>query len=171
LRPAGGELGDGAELDSPAGISGLAGVRPPADSEHCGHGGMGAQPPPGGEKEALRLYSQSELKKIFPDVHGNTLLSWAKEGLIEWEREIQDGRGIHRLYSVDNIYRLEVVKELLAMGVLPRIIKSEYKLLFSSKWRETKGYLILERCNPGPTVVVDLGRVKFLIDQKIKNTD
>ena len=63
-----------------------------------------------------RKFSQSEVNKIFSHIPTRTLLSLATTGVIEWIDEIQDGRGIHRIYNLANLYQIAVATQLSLVG-------------------------------------------------------
>lgn len=70
-----------------------------------------------------RLFTQGEVKKIFPHIPANTLLHWAREGLVPWTEERVDGRGVHRLYSLHNLFALAVAEKMLSWGVEPKVVR------------------------------------------------
>jgi hypothetical protein len=61
-------------------------------------------------------FSQSEVNKIFSHIPTRTLLSLATTGVIEWIDETQDGRGIHRIYNLANLYQIAVATQLSLVG-------------------------------------------------------
>jgi hypothetical protein len=65
----------------------------------------------------MRSYRQNEVKQIFSDVPGKTLIAWARQGLVEWESETEDARGLHRNYGFWNIVQYAVVRELANIGL------------------------------------------------------
>ncbi len=62
-------------------------------------------------------YTQNEASKIFPDVPNKTLIYWARQGFVEWVDEVEDGRGIHRKYSLFNLYQIAIVRELAGISL------------------------------------------------------
>lgn len=78
----------------------------------------------------MKTFKQRDLKKIFPDIPGKTLIYWAREGLVEWASETNDARGIHREYSLWNLYQIAIVRELAELGVNFHIIREAMDLLF-----------------------------------------
>src|SRR5271157_5875753 len=72
----------------------------------------------------MRSYRQNEVQQIFSDVPGKTLIAWARQGLVEWESETKDGRGLHRNYSFWNIVQFAVVRELANIGLSSYTIRS-----------------------------------------------
>jgi MerR HTH family regulatory protein len=98
------------------------------------------------------LYSQGDLKKIFAHIPSNTLLFWAKEGLLSWTDETRDARGIHRKYSLDDLVRVAFIEELLAVGY-----STTAAALTADTWAETvvRGFLIIAKTHAGR---VDEGR-------------
>lgn len=81
--------------------------------------------------EKKSLYSQGDLKRIFSHIPANTLLFWAKEGLLTWTDETRDARGIHRKYSFNDLVRVGFVEELLSLGYPNRMIDA-----FVTNWIE-----------------------------------
>ena len=72
----------------------------------------------------MRLYRQNKVQQIFSDVPGKTLIAWARQGLVEWENETKDARGLHRNYSFWNIVQFAVVRELANIGLNSYTIRS-----------------------------------------------
>ena len=72
----------------------------------------------------VRKFSQSEVNKIFSHIPPRTLLSLATTGVIEWIDEIQDGRGIHRIYSLANLYQIALATQLSLAGFSYNLTKS-----------------------------------------------
>ena len=75
------------------------------------------------------IFSQGDLTKIFPDVSRKTFFVWAKDGLFEWIAEKSDARGVHKEYSLWNLYQIGIVRELAALNVpllMIRIIMDRY---------------------------------------------
>lgn len=75
------------------------------------------------------IFSQGDIKKIFPDVSRKTFFVWAKDGLFEWVAERSDARGVRKEYSLWNLYQIGVVRELAALNVpllMIRIIMDRY---------------------------------------------
>jgi hypothetical protein len=68
----------------------------------------------------MKKYTQSEVSQIFQDVPNKTLIYWARQELVEWVDEVEDGRGIHRKYSLFNLYQIAIVRELAGIS-LPAI--------------------------------------------------
>ena len=69
-------------------------------------------------------FSQSEVNKIFSHIPPRTLLSLATTGVIEWIDEVHDGRGIHRIYNLANLYQIAVVTQLSLVGFSYNFIKT-----------------------------------------------
>ncbi|MGD0488853.1 MAG: hypothetical protein ABSB94_16885 [Syntrophorhabdales bacterium] len=83
----------------------------------------------------MRLYKQGEVQKIFPDVPGKTLIYWAREGLVEWDAKTKDARGIHREYSLWNLYQIGILRELTAVGLPYAIVRLVMDTHFKdSRW-------------------------------------
>ena len=102
--------------------------------------------------EKKSLYSQGDLKRIFSHIPANTLLFWAKEGLLTWTDETRDARGIHRKYSLDDIVRVAFIEELLSLGY-PTVSAA----LMADTWfkENIRGFLIITKTLTGR---VDEGR-------------
>ncbi|MBU4357124.1 MAG: hypothetical protein KJ822_17560 [Proteobacteria bacterium] len=143
-----------------------------------------------------RLYTQGEVSKIFAHIPGNTLLYWARQDLVPCHDEKKDGRGVHRLYSIDNLYVLGVVEKLLAWRIKPHIVQSlvdnimdsnltleagvdyiivleleatkEFEAIFLSK---EDGFDELTDQNFITSAIVNVTGVKKLIDDRIKVSD
>jgi hypothetical protein len=64
-----------------------------------------------------RLYTQGEINTIFEAIPNRTLFSWAQLGLVEWSEESKDRRGTHRRYTLENLWRIGLVEELMALNV------------------------------------------------------
>ncbi len=69
-------------------------------------------------------FTQSEVNKIFSYIPPRTLLSLATTGVIEWIDEVQDGRGIHRIYSLANLYQIAVATQLSLVGFSYNFLKA-----------------------------------------------
>lgn len=63
-----------------------------------------------------RNYTQREVNELFNHVPTRTLLSIAKEDVVEWISEHRDRRGIHRIYNLANLYQIAVVTNLALTG-------------------------------------------------------
>jgi len=70
-----------------------------------------------------KLYTQNEVSKIFPDVPNKTLIYWARQDFVEWAEEVEDGRGIHRKYSLFNLYQIAIVRELAGIALPAFLIR------------------------------------------------
>lgn len=99
-----------------------------------------------------RLYTQGEIKKIFSHIPPNTLLNWARTDLVPWEDERKDRRGVHRLYSIDNLYVLGVVEKLLSWRIKPHIVQNIVNEIHDSAMRLDAGVVYI--------VVLELETVK-----------
>jgi DNA-binding transcriptional MerR regulator len=76
-----------------------------------------------------RIFNQGDVGRINPDVSRKTLFAWAKWGLFEWVAQKSDARGIHREYSLWNLYQIGIVRELAGLNVpleMIRIIMDRY---------------------------------------------
>lgn len=65
----------------------------------------------------MRIFNQGEVGRIYPDVSRKTLFAWGKDGLFEWIAEKSDARGVHKEYSLWNLYQIGIVRELAALNV------------------------------------------------------
>lgn len=77
-----------------------------------------------------KLWSQKEANPFFPDVPNKTQAHWLKLGLVQWEEEEIDGRGLHRHYSIYNLYQFAIVRELAALNLSIDWIKSLMEIFF-----------------------------------------
>jgi DNA-binding transcriptional MerR regulator len=109
--------------------------------------------------EKKEFYSQSDLKKIFSHIPANTLLFWAKEGLLKWTEETRDARGIHRKYSLDDIVRVAFVEELLSIGYPIKMADALLNNLFDTGERGI--YLITKTLTGRVDQVRDLSYCDF----------
>lgn len=70
-------------------------------------------------------FSQSEVQnEIFPQIPPRSLLLLATNGVIEWIDEHQDGRGVHRVYGLSNLYQIAVATQLSLVGFSYNSIKT-----------------------------------------------
>lgn len=76
-----------------------------------------------------RHYRQAEVHKIFSHIPTRTLKSWVELGLVGWTDERQDGRGIHRIYGLENLREFAIVNELSGLNFPVRFIKGIMKYL------------------------------------------
>lgn len=63
------------------------------------------------------LFSRMEMSDIFKDINPRTLRSWLDMGLVEWTSEKRDRRGANRLYSIEGLYQVEIIKELASANI------------------------------------------------------
>jgi DNA-binding transcriptional MerR regulator len=71
-----------------------------------------------------KLFSQSDLAKIFADVKPKTLFSWLDRGLYEWAAEESDARGKNRSYTLENVVQVGIVKELAGLNLPLSLVKA-----------------------------------------------
>ncbi len=64
-----------------------------------------------------KLYSKQAVDHIFSDVHPRTLRAWVESGLVQWGDERRDARGVIRMFAVENLYQLAIVRELTSISV------------------------------------------------------
>jgi DNA-binding transcriptional MerR regulator len=119
-----------------------------------------------------KLFTQGEVNRIFKHIPSSTLLYWGKVKVISWSGESHDGRGLHRLYSREDLYTLGLVEELTALNfpldIIRKSVTEEYfrkprvegKVPFFT-WRRTltppkdlppeyrESYLVLSRGRSG----------------------
>ena len=72
-----------------------------------------------------KLFTQGEVNRVFDHIPTSTLLFWAKNEVITWSGESRDGRGVHRLYSREDLYLLGLVEELTILNLPLITIKDE----------------------------------------------
>jgi hypothetical protein len=72
---------------------------------------------------AEKLYSQSEANRIFKHLSPKTLIFWVLSGLVEWSGEHEDRRGIHRQYSLENLWQLGLAEELMSLNLPVKTVK------------------------------------------------
>lgn len=77
-----------------------------------------------------RLYSRGETNRIYSDVPNKTLAHWINLGLVQWENERVDGRGLHREFSLLNLCQLGVVRELTGFNIPLHLIKTIMEIFF-----------------------------------------
>ena len=70
-----------------------------------------------------KLYSQSEVNRIFSHISPKTLIFWVLSGLVEWSREHEDRRGIHREYSLKNLWQLGLAEELMNLNIPVKFVE------------------------------------------------
>jgi|WetSurSiteA1Bulk_404760.scaffolds.fasta_scaffold50404_1 DNA-binding transcriptional MerR regulator len=63
----------------------------------------------------LRLYTKNEVNSIFSFIPSRTLRSWVEGGLVGWAGEKTDGRGVHRSFTIGNLYQIAIVAELASL--------------------------------------------------------
>ncbi|MBW1946876.1 MAG: hypothetical protein JRI33_02950, partial [Deltaproteobacteria bacterium] len=64
-----------------------------------------------------RIYTQGEVNRIFSHIPSRTLFHWAHSGLIDWVDQRRDGRGVHRLYTLENLWQIGLLEELLSLNL------------------------------------------------------
>lgn len=90
-----------------------------------------------------KLYSQREVSAIFSDVPNKTLIFWARQGLVEWQTESRDARGISRLYNFWNLFQFGLVRELAGMGFSIESIRYIMEAMFKDH-PEKKRFVITD---------------------------
>jgi hypothetical protein len=86
-----------------------------------------------------KLYRQGEVNRIFSHIPVSTLLYWAKLPIVTWASQANDGRGMHRLYSRDDLYVLGLVEELVSLNFPLDFIRKEVTMKFFFTFVRTKG--------------------------------
>jgi|GEM_PF-5140345 DNA-binding transcriptional MerR regulator len=81
---------------------------------------------------ASRLFSRQEVNEVFEDINPRTLRSWLDMGLVEWTSEKWDRRGANRLYSIDGLYQISIVRELASLSIPLLSIRTIIKEYFAS---------------------------------------
>ncbi len=71
-----------------------------------------------------RLFSQGEVNKIFEHIPSRTIRFWVESGLVEWSGEFEDRRGRHRQYSLENLWQLGLVEELMSYHLPVKNVKN-----------------------------------------------
>jgi DNA-binding transcriptional MerR regulator len=79
-----------------------------------------------------RLFSQSEVNKIFSHISGRTLRFWMESELVRWDKAHEDRRGIHRQYALENLWQLGVVEELMDLNFTTALVKV-FMLIFEPR--------------------------------------
>lgn len=107
-----------------------------------------------------KLYSQSEVNRIFSHISPKTLIFWVLSGLVEWSREHEDRRGIHREYSLKNLWQLGLAEELMNLNIPVKFVErmmARVNNKFLNKIPETwdKYTLILNKVTPGELEELD----------------
>ncbi len=82
--------------------------------------------------ETTKLFTQKEVNKIFSHIPRKTLRWWGMRDLYGWADQVNDGRGIHRLYELGNLYQIGVVEELSSLNIPVEIINKIMRKLFLS---------------------------------------
>lgn len=73
-------------------------------------------------KPATHLFTQKEVNKIFNHIPTKTLRWWGMRDLYGWADQLNDGRGIHRLYELGNLYQIGIVEELSSLNIPVEVI-------------------------------------------------
>lgn len=81
-------------------------------------------------KPTNHLFTQKDVNKIFSHIPSKTLRWWGMRDLYGWADQVNDGRGIHRLYELGNLYQIGIVEELSSLNipaeVINRIIRKHF---------------------------------------------
>ncbi|MFZ5448999.1 MAG: hypothetical protein ACOZFS_10230 [Thermodesulfobacteriota bacterium] len=82
--------------------------------------------------ETTKLFTQKEVNKIFSHIPNKTLRWWGMGDLYGWADQVNDGRGIHRLYEVGNLYQIGIVEELSSLNIPVEVINKIMRKNFLS---------------------------------------
>jgi hypothetical protein len=82
--------------------------------------------------ETEKLFTQKEVNKIFSHVPSKTLRWWGMRELYGWADQVNDGRGIHRLYELGNLYQIGIVEELSSLNIPVEVINNVMRKNFLS---------------------------------------
>jgi len=77
------------------------------------------------------LYSQSEVNRIFAHIPARTHYRWVQLELVKWAKEHEDGRGVHRLYSLEHLWQIGLVEELMALNISKSGVQEAMKWVHS----------------------------------------
>jgi DNA-binding transcriptional MerR regulator len=70
-----------------------------------------------------RLFTQGEVNKIFGHIPSRTIRFWVESGLVEWSGTHEDRRGVHREYSIKNLWQLGLAEELMSLNLAVKFAK------------------------------------------------
>jgi hypothetical protein len=82
--------------------------------------------------EITKLFTQKEVNKIFSHIPSKTLRWWGMRDLYGWADQVNDGRGIHRLYKLGNLYQIGIVEELSSLNIPVDVISKIMRKRFLS---------------------------------------
>jgi hypothetical protein len=82
--------------------------------------------------ETEKLFTQKEVNKVFSHVPSKTLRWWGMRELYGWSDQVNDGRGIHRLYELGNLYQIGIVEELSSLNIPVEVINNVMRKNFLS---------------------------------------
>lgn len=106
-----------------------------------------------------KLFTQSEITKIFKHIPGRTLHSWCEAGMVAWSSEYEDRRGKHRKFSIVNLYQFGLVEIMLELKIPSKAIQGFMEFIFhvpEESWQ---------------TSVLIFNKVKEMKDDKYSWTD
>lgn len=81
---------------------------------------------------AKKIFTQKEVNKIFSHIPSKTLRWWGMRDLYGWADQVNDGRGIHRLYELGNLYQIGIVEELSSLNIPVEVINRIMRKCFLS---------------------------------------
>lgn len=70
------------------------------------------------------MFNQREVNQIFGHIPSRTLREWALCGFYQWSGESEDARGIHRRFSLLNVYQIGICEVLARANIQSNRIKS-----------------------------------------------
>jgi hypothetical protein len=82
--------------------------------------------------ETTKLFTQKEVNKIFSHIPSKTMRWWGMRDLYGWADQVNDGRGIHRLYELGNLYQIGIVEELSSLNIPVEVINKIMRKRFLS---------------------------------------
>jgi len=83
-------------------------------------------------KPTNHLFTQKDVNKIFSHIPSKTLRWWGMRDLYGWADQVNDGRGIHRLYELGNLYQIGIVEELSSLNIPVEVINKIMRKHFLS---------------------------------------
>lgn len=115
------------------------------------------------------MYTQRQVNKIFAHIPVKTLRWWGQLGLYGWVNETSDGRGIHRIYELANLYQIGIVEHLAALNIPSAEIKTIMLKYFRYGMRMTPPASHPDQVdeNEWPEAKVEERMNKFLLLKKV----
>lgn len=91
----------------------------------------------------METFSQRQVNMVFDRVPARTLREWGLQGLYQWADEIENGRGVHRVFHRLHLYQMALVERLAKANYSLKDIKEIVKVTFDEKITRFNGYLIV----------------------------